>query len=145
VYPPVDLLQWVADCMKQFLDSEGKKNLNTVFGFEKSGKGRNRTNAFDKVEAIKADAHRLLQMAALIASFDLSVPDAAAFMARTAKIESAQTYERKWYSEWNKLLKDHDQLRSIYETVILKRSGWMSVEMKASFVCWISTGHTAKR
>jgi len=34
----------------------------------------------------------------------------------------------KWYSEWNKLLKDHDQLRSIYETVILKRSGWMSVD-----------------
>ena len=140
VYPPVDLLHWVAEGMKQFLAADGKDDLNTVFGFDKKGKGRNRRNAFDVLREMRSDALELMRMAALIDYFDLSIPEAAQFMARTGKYGlnedevNGSTYVRKWYTEWNKLLSDSDIHRSWYETFVLKRSGVVGDNNKLRFL-----------
>lgn len=134
VYPPVDLLHWVADSMKRFIAGDGKEDLNEVFGFIKKGKGNNRRDAFDVARETKSDALELMWMATLIDYFDLTVDEAAAFMARTGKYEGKSTYERKWYGEWNEYMKNHDQFRSIYQKIVLDRIGGVDDESKLRFL-----------
>ncbi|MDD2899485.1 MAG: hypothetical protein PHI31_12320 [Desulfuromonadaceae bacterium] len=128
VYPPVDLLLWVADNMKRFIASDGKDDLSTIFGFDKKGTGRNRNNAFDVIKDSKSDAQEILRMAALINYFDLSVPEAAQFMAQVGKYGTKEneangsTYVKKWYGEWNQLMKNHDLVRYYLQKFVVDRN-----------------------
>ena len=48
IYPPLWVLNRIADIFKQYCDSSGKKNLETLFGFPVPGKGRKKGEFFKK-------------------------------------------------------------------------------------------------